>query len=287
MMEGVKLLGVQWFYQRRGRWEPFGELENIELEDAVLNVRDCVEFGAGRYPAVISERIQHNYDAGSTREILRGTWFFQRSDGTLCPYAEDVAAAIEAEFPRHNGQAQSTQWKAIGVPVDPQRSVYRAMEVGEYAQVHHDTHTVRWATNVYVQGQMPMKTVTPLSEAQQKANDALTLATVGEEKNTQNVVESKASAVQEDMSYRLIQWWCQRSGAWERFSDADCGALENAYHPPRHAQVAVCGGTAEVDIISQTERSREGAVHPVLRCKQCQYCLYMYLNIHLHIKISI
>lgn len=273
------MLGVQWFYKRRGRWEPFGQLENIELEDAVLEKRDCVEFGAGRYPAVISQRIQHNYDAGSTREILRGTWFFQRSDGTLCAYPEDVAAALEAAFPRHNVKAPSTQEKAIGVPVDPQRSVYRAMEVGEYAQVHHDTHTVRWATNVYLQGELPMKTVTPLSEEQQKANEALALANAREVKQQRDVVARKTSTREEDVSYRLIQWWCQRSGVWECFDDADCRALENAYHPPRHAQVAVCGGTAEVDIISQTERNREGAVYPVLRCK------HRHINIYLHIGV--
>ena len=66
---------AQWFYQRRGEWEPFGGVENAELEDAWLGGRDSVEFGEGRFRAVLPARIQHNHDAGTRRQILRGTWF--------------------------------------------------------------------------------------------------------------------------------------------------------------------------------------------------------------------
>ena len=83
---------AQWFYQRRGEWEPFGGVENAELEDAWRGGRESVEFGAGRFRAVLPTRTQHNHDAGTRREILRGTWFVQRSDGHLHPCAEDVGA---------------------------------------------------------------------------------------------------------------------------------------------------------------------------------------------------
>ena len=88
-------LEVQWFYKRRERWEAFGEVENSALEDALLQGRSRVDFGLGKYPAVLAERKQYNHDTDTHRDLLRGTWFFQRNDGTLCPYPEDVAEALE------------------------------------------------------------------------------------------------------------------------------------------------------------------------------------------------
>ena len=88
-------LEVQWFYKRRERWEAFGEVENSALEDALQQGRRVVDFGLGKYPAVLAERKQYNHDAGTHRQLLRGTWYFQRNDGTLCPYPEDVAEALE------------------------------------------------------------------------------------------------------------------------------------------------------------------------------------------------
>jgi len=142
-VQSSQMLGVQWFYARRERWEPFGEVENVELEDAEHVGRDRVEFGTGRLPAVLSERIQHNYDAGSKRAILRGTWFFQRSNGTMCPYPEDVAAALELAFPAKSSVLTSAKSRTVTtVAVDSARSVYQAMEEGEFAQVHAGTHKV-------------------------------------------------------------------------------------------------------------------------------------------------
>jgi len=79
------------------------------------------------YPAVLSQRIQHNFDANSKRDILRGTWYFQKSDGTLYPYTEEIAAELESAF-RTGGHGR-------GVEVDDKRVVYRAMEQFQYAQV--------------------------------------------------------------------------------------------------------------------------------------------------------
>ena len=91
-------LGVQWFYKRRDRWEAFGEVENTALEEAQLKGQCRVEFGLGQYPAVLAERKQYNHDTGTHRELLRGSWYFQRNDGTLCPYPEDVAEVLEVRF---------------------------------------------------------------------------------------------------------------------------------------------------------------------------------------------
>ena len=47
---------------------------------------DRIDFGAGHFPVVLSERKQYNTHvdgAPRDRALLRGTWFFQRTDGTL------------------------------------------------------------------------------------------------------------------------------------------------------------------------------------------------------------
>jgi len=87
------------------------------------------------YPAVLSQRIQHNFDANSTRGILRGTWYFQKSDGTLYPYTEEIAAELESAF--------RTGCHGRGVEVDDKRVVYRAMEQFQYAQVVYVFHVCK------------------------------------------------------------------------------------------------------------------------------------------------
>jgi len=57
--------------------------ENTVLERSFLTGIDRVEFGAGVFPAIISERKQLNEHTQNHRQMLRGTWYFQRSDGTL------------------------------------------------------------------------------------------------------------------------------------------------------------------------------------------------------------
>jgi hypothetical protein len=260
-------MGTQWFFRRRGEWEPFGQLENMELEAAEMSGEDRVEFGAGRYPAIVSERIQHNFDAGTQRDILRGTWFFQRSDGTLCPYPEDLAETLEATFLRNNGMRRENSsgepvaatGEPVAVPVDSQRTVYMAIEEGEYAQLHCDTHTVRWVTIVYTEGSLPIKAVTPWTRAQQQQN--LTL------NPSPSICGTAPAESPEEGAFRLVQWWCQRAGTWQHYNDADNEALEAAYQQPRHSLVRVCGDAAVVDIISKTERTVDGAVFPLLRSK--------------------
>ena len=236
--------GAHWFYLRRERWEPFGELENSELEDAHAGGRDRVEFGAGRYPAVLSQRLQYNHDVGSQRAILRGTWFFQRSDGTMCPYPEDVAAKLELGF-----DEASPADAAHGVPVDDQRTVYRAAAAGAFVQVHQGSHKTRWVSVQFKPGALPIEELTALKDAEppKPCIDALTL-------------ENAAT-------WRLVQWWCQRDGSWQPYNDHDNDVLERAYFPPQRVQVPVRGGAAVVDVIGATEHASDGAVYPVLRAK--------------------
>ena len=90
-------LHIQWFYKKSNhnpsvsksessdRWVPYGPLENTVLERAWQVGIDRIEFGAGIFPVVISERKQYNESAKTHRSILRGTWFFQVCAIGCCP----------------------------------------------------------------------------------------------------------------------------------------------------------------------------------------------------------
>lgn len=117
-------LEVQWFYKKTAgiaqgdRWAPYEELENTVIERAFQAGVDRVEFGAGHFPVVLSERRQYNTldDTSRERMLLRGTWFFQRSDGTLQPYSEDIAHTLELSFSSHHRSCSGcfdTLWRAI------------------------------------------------------------------------------------------------------------------------------------------------------------------------------
>lgn len=176
MAMNTQRLGVQWFYLRREQWEPFEELENTELEDALTAGRARVEFGAGRYPAVLSQRVQYNHDNGSHRQILRGSWFWQRSDGTLCPYPEDVASTLELGFDEAATQGEPAN-ALCGVPVDSQRTVYRAETPGEFVQVHQGSRKTRWVSVKYKRGALPIEELAVLGPPQPRI-DALTLVPI-------------------------------------------------------------------------------------------------------------
>ena len=121
---------------------------------------------------------------------------------------------------------------------------------------------------VYKEGSLPMKTVTALSEEQQQQNEELVLTrTTGDLQRTHLAEQEKEQTADKEGVFRLTQWWCQRQGVWHNYSDVDNRNLEDAYYPPRNAQVTVCMGTAVVNIVSKTERSNEGAVYPMLRTR--------------------
>ena len=164
---------MRWFYFRRGRWEPFGDLESLELETALKCGDEQVDFGGGQFPAILSQRVQHNYDAETQRAILRGTWFFQKSDGTLYPYPENLAAIFD--------DALLKGWPSGGVAAgDNKHTVYRTAERDVFAQEQSDTHHFRWVTRNYSPGMLTIKTVTSVKGnteqlSQPPASPALTV----------------------------------------------------------------------------------------------------------------
>ena len=79
-------------------WVAYEALENQVLEQAFANGHDRVEFGAGNLPAYVKLRRQHNEFEHKDRVMLRGTWFWQRGDGSWQPYSEAVAASLELSF---------------------------------------------------------------------------------------------------------------------------------------------------------------------------------------------
>ncbi|EKX42693.1 hypothetical protein GUITHDRAFT_164078 [Guillardia theta CCMP2712] len=182
------LNGVQWFYflepsmmkrRRKGKWAPFNLLENCALETAYQQEQEEVTFGAGLLPACIPDRTQRNDIDGSSRKILRGTWFYQASDGSLQPYPEHVADHLECFFSeisesdemlfyiqhgkqmKRNSQLFSSLNEGIfvGEGSGGKRFVHRAAE-GEFCQVS-ESGTFRYVTPIYQEGRLEMKAVTP------------------------------------------------------------------------------------------------------------------------------
>jgi hypothetical protein len=82
-------LKVQWFYKKRVttymsremegeidyRWIPYEIFENTVLERAYQAGVDRVEFGAGHFPVIVSERKQYDNLNKRHRDLLRGTWY--------------------------------------------------------------------------------------------------------------------------------------------------------------------------------------------------------------------
>jgi hypothetical protein len=67
--------------------------------------------------------------------ICIGTWFFQKNDGTMYPYTEELAGQLTNTFLRGGGGGSCGR-----VEVGNHRYVCRAVG-GEYAQEHSQTHT--------------------------------------------------------------------------------------------------------------------------------------------------
>ena len=116
---------------------------------------------------MLDKRIQYNHDAESERNILRGTWFFQKSDGTLYPYSEDLAHEMTRTFVKGRGVARGRACVEVG----DKRYVCKA-EGGEFAQEHSETKTVRWVTRQFVPGLLEIKKVVPIPETEDEAAQA-------------------------------------------------------------------------------------------------------------------
>jgi hypothetical protein len=97
----------QWFLAW-GRDDPFRSMraevvpeeDNLALELAHKhNVESIVVTVNGEGVRInVAERSAARVSDGKEGKVLRGTWFFQRSDGSAFPYAENLADDLEAAF---------------------------------------------------------------------------------------------------------------------------------------------------------------------------------------------
>ena len=107
--------------------------DSEELELAFLSGKDSVELQGGTYTVFISERMQQR-DRGSKRPVLRGLWYYETSNGTLCPFLEETGNILESHF-------SSSPFES-SVVIDDQRSVRRTSS-GSFEQIRSATGKVR------------------------------------------------------------------------------------------------------------------------------------------------
>ncbi|XP_064535230.1 nascent polypeptide-associated complex subunit alpha, muscle-specific form [Drosophila montana] len=105
-----------WFYKRivdgKFVWTPFSHYDSALLETS-LNSDDAdslciVPVEGGRYDVNIKERTKTPvFWEGKAIEVRRCSWFYKAGDGKYVPYAEQTAAALEAEYKR---ATESNEW---------------------------------------------------------------------------------------------------------------------------------------------------------------------------------
>jgi len=245
---------IQWFYKRGDRWEPFGEFENTALEEAFFNRESLVDFGRGVYPAYVDERVQYNHEAGSKRDILRGSWFFQRSDGSLCPFTEIEAYKLEVGFP-----ADPSHSTHACVKLNDSHVVFRALP-GDFAQVNLQSKSVRWVTPAYERGHLPRREVKPVIDACW-ANSELSCFMIKEgekveENNNNNNLNSSnnSSGVptprEDPDQFQKVRWWWRDigMGTWQAFSFEDSREIEKAWRSGNPTEVVVRDGMSWINL---------------------------------------
>ena len=90
---------VHWFFKRSdGQWGPYTVADSDAMEAAYRAQEDELTLASGAYTVHVREREQRRLDNGTRRPVLRGTWFYQRSDGRKQPYEEDLAATLQQTF---------------------------------------------------------------------------------------------------------------------------------------------------------------------------------------------
>ncbi|XP_030557392.1 uncharacterized protein LOC115760264 isoform X3 [Drosophila novamexicana] len=105
-----------WFYKRivdgKFVWTPFSHYDSALLETS-LNSDDAdslsiVPVEGGRYDVNIKERTKTPvFWEGKAIEVRRCSWFYKAGDGKYVPYAEQTAAALEAEYKR---ATETNEW---------------------------------------------------------------------------------------------------------------------------------------------------------------------------------
>ena len=103
---------ARWFYRERrdeGVWLLFDGDESDQIEGAWRRGRASVLLpGLAARKVRVAERTVEDVESGVTTALVRGTWFFARSDRLLQPYPEPVAERLEACIAREH--------RAAGVP---------------------------------------------------------------------------------------------------------------------------------------------------------------------------
>ncbi|XP_034471761.1 nascent polypeptide-associated complex subunit alpha, muscle-specific form isoform X2 [Drosophila innubila] len=100
---------LHWFYKRSidGKfvWTPFSHYDSAMLETSLTSDESdstcIVPVEGGRYDVNIKERTKTPvFWEGKAIEVRRCSWFYKAVDSKYVPYAEETAAALEAEYKR-------------------------------------------------------------------------------------------------------------------------------------------------------------------------------------------
>jgi len=201
---------------------------------------------------VISLRVQYNHDAETERKILRGTWFVQRSDGTLYPYEEDLAAALDAAFL----SAREIEGK-LGVQVGERRFVHRAAQDGEFVQLQIDTERTRWVTRRYQPGHLEVRSL-PVLDLSKDAGDegAPGLAAGTDLTPAAPLVVTSAEEVRRITAGRVF-YFQKGNGMLQAYSEELCRTL-NAAFPPNKVVFRGAGVGVKIDEKRRVYRALEG-----------------------------
>jgi hypothetical protein len=128
----AKLMTYHWWFKTSGTWVPYTCNDSAELEHAHSLGLDHVELQSGMVSVAISDRSQQS--AGEQHSILRGLWYFEKSNGSMSPYPEDFASELEAWL--------LAPECCTMVAVDKLRSVRRS-HAGSFEQVRSGTGKIR------------------------------------------------------------------------------------------------------------------------------------------------
>ncbi|KAH8378481.1 hypothetical protein KR093_011633 [Drosophila rubida] len=100
---------LHWFYKRsvdnKFVWTPFSHYDSALLETSLTSDESdsscIVPVEGGRYDVNIKERTKTPvFWEGKAIEVRRCSWFYKGVDSKYVPYAEETAAALEAEYKR-------------------------------------------------------------------------------------------------------------------------------------------------------------------------------------------
>ena len=90
---------ARWFYRERdndGVWIPFSSFDSDQIEASQRQKQETLFLpGQAQRRICIKERLLCDEESGTQTQLLRGTWFFSRSDKLLQPYAETLAQRLD------------------------------------------------------------------------------------------------------------------------------------------------------------------------------------------------